>query len=59
MAACVNCPAGILNRIDETILFKPVMLEEITTTVNFLVAGLNKRFADRRVCGGSLATRTP
>ncbi len=38
-----------LNRIDETILFKPLTLEEITTIVNLLLADLNKRLADRRV----------
>ncbi|MDP3070523.1 MAG: ATP-dependent chaperone ClpB [Opitutaceae bacterium] len=38
-----------LNRIDETILFKPLTLEEITIIVNLLLADLNKRLADRRV----------
>ena len=38
-----------LNRIDETILFKPLTLEEITTIVELLMADLNKRLADRRV----------
>jgi ATP-dependent Clp protease ATP-binding subunit ClpB len=38
-----------LNRIDETILFKPLTLEEITTIVDLLMADLNKRLADRRV----------
>ena len=38
-----------LNRIDETILFKPLTLEEITTIVDLLLADLNKRLADRRV----------
>ena len=38
-----------LNRIDETILFKPLTLEEITSIVNLLLADLNKRLADRRV----------
>ncbi|MFT3869250.1 MAG: ATP-dependent chaperone ClpB [Nibricoccus sp.] len=38
-----------LNRIDETILFKPLTLEEITKIVDLLVADLNKRLADRRV----------
>ena len=38
-----------LNRIDETILFKPPTLEEITRIVDLLVAGLNKRLAERRV----------
>ncbi|HEU5080245.1 MAG TPA: ATP-dependent chaperone ClpB [Opitutaceae bacterium] len=38
-----------LNRIDETILFKPLTLEEITKIVDLLVADLNKRMADRRI----------
>jgi ATP-dependent Clp protease ATP-binding subunit ClpB len=38
-----------LNRIDETILFKPLTLEEITKIVELLVADLNKRLAERRV----------
>ncbi len=38
-----------LNRVDETILFKPLTLEEITTIVDLLLADLNKRLAERRV----------
>jgi ATP-dependent Clp protease ATP-binding subunit ClpB len=38
-----------LNRIDETILFKPLSLEEITKIVDLLLADLNKRLAERRV----------
>ncbi|MDR1282162.1 MAG: ATP-dependent chaperone ClpB [Opitutaceae bacterium] len=38
-----------LNRIDETILFKPLTLGEITRIVDLLLADLNKRLADRRV----------
>jgi ATP-dependent Clp protease ATP-binding subunit ClpB len=38
-----------LNRIDETILFKPLTLEEITKIVDLLVTDLNKRLAERRV----------
>ena len=38
-----------LNRIDETILFKPLTLDEITTIVDLLLADLNKRLADKRV----------
>jgi ATP-dependent Clp protease ATP-binding subunit ClpB len=38
-----------LNRIDETILFKPLTLEEITKIVDLLVADLNKRLVERRV----------
>jgi ATP-dependent Clp protease ATP-binding subunit ClpB len=38
-----------LNRIDETILFKPLTLDEITAILDLLLADLNKRLADRRV----------
>jgi ATP-dependent Clp protease ATP-binding subunit ClpB len=38
-----------LNRIDETILFKPLTLEEITSIVDLLMVDLNKRLADRRI----------
>ncbi len=38
-----------LNRIDETVLFKPLTLDEITRIVDLLVADLNKRLAERRV----------
>jgi ATP-dependent Clp protease ATP-binding subunit ClpB len=38
-----------LNRIDETILFKPLTLEEIETIVDLLLVDLNRRLADRRV----------
>jgi len=38
-----------LNRIDETILFKPLTLEEIEKIVDLLLADLNRRLADRRV----------
>ncbi len=38
-----------LNRIDETILFKPLTLEEITSIVDLLLADLNRRLAERRV----------
>ena len=38
-----------LNRIDDTVLFKPLTLEEITEIVNLLLSGLNKRLADRKV----------
>ncbi len=38
-----------LNRIDETILFKPLTLEEITNIVDLLMADLNERPADRCV----------
>ncbi|MDP2138571.1 MAG: ATP-dependent chaperone ClpB [Candidatus Didemnitutus sp.] len=38
-----------LNRIDETVLFKPLSLEEIEQIVDLLLADLNKRLAERRV----------
>jgi ATP-dependent Clp protease ATP-binding subunit ClpB len=38
-----------LNRVDETILFKPLTLEEITLIVDLLLADLNKRLTERRV----------
>jgi len=38
-----------LNRIDETILFKPLSLDEITRIVDLLMAGINARLADRRI----------
>ena len=38
-----------LNRIDDTVLFKPLSLEEITDIVDLLVFSLNKRLEDRKV----------
>jgi ATP-dependent Clp protease ATP-binding subunit ClpB len=38
-----------LNRVDETILFKPLTLEEIASIVDLLMIDLNKRLAERRV----------
>jgi len=38
-----------LNRIDETLLFKPLNLDEITRIVDLLLADLNARLADRRI----------
>jgi ATP-dependent Clp protease ATP-binding subunit ClpB len=38
-----------LNRVDETILFKPLTLEEIAKIVDLLLVDLNKRLKDRRV----------
>ncbi len=42
-----------LNRIDETILFKPLTLEEIGSIVDLLLVDLNHRLADQRVDGGA------
>jgi ATP-dependent Clp protease ATP-binding subunit ClpB len=38
-----------LNRIDETVLFKPLSLEEIESIVDLLIADINKRLAERHV----------
>jgi len=38
-----------LNRIDETVLFKPLSLEDIEKIVDLLIADVNKRLADKRV----------
>jgi ATP-dependent Clp protease ATP-binding subunit ClpB len=38
-----------LNRIDETVLFKPLTLEEIGQIVDLLLTDLNRRLAERRV----------
>ena len=38
-----------LNRIDETVMFKPLTLEEIGSIVDLLLVDLNKRLAERRV----------
>ena len=38
-----------LNRIDETILFRPLSLDELTHIVDLLLADLNKRLAEKRV----------
>ncbi len=38
-----------LNRVDETVLFKPLSLEEIEQIVGLLIADVNKRLADKRV----------
>ncbi len=41
-----------LNRIDDTVLFKPLSLEEITEIVELLLGALNKRLEDRKVTVG-------
>jgi ATP-dependent Clp protease ATP-binding subunit ClpB len=38
-----------LNRSDDTVLFKPLTLEETTRIVDLLLADLNSRLADRKV----------
>jgi ATP-dependent Clp protease ATP-binding subunit ClpB len=38
-----------LNRVDDTVLFKPLTVDEITRIVDLLVADLNARLADRRI----------
>jgi len=38
-----------LNRVEETVLFKPLTLNEITQIVDLLLDDLRKRLADRRI----------
>ena len=38
-----------LNRVDETVLFKPLTLEEIERIVDLQMEGLRRRLADRRI----------
>jgi ATP-dependent Clp protease ATP-binding subunit ClpB len=38
-----------LNRVDDTVLFKPLRLDEIEKIVDLLVADLRKRLADRKL----------
>ncbi|MEI6106956.1 MAG: ATP-dependent chaperone ClpB [Opitutae bacterium] len=38
-----------LNRVDETVLFKPLSLEEIEKIVGLLITDINRRLADKRV----------
>ena len=38
-----------LNRVDETVLFKPLRLEEIKQIVDLLVAKLRERLSDRKI----------
>ena len=38
-----------LNRVDDIVLFKPLSLEEITSIVDLLLLGLNKRLKNRKV----------
>jgi ATP-dependent Clp protease ATP-binding subunit ClpB len=38
-----------LNRVDETVLFKPLALEEIEKIVGLLIADINRRLAEKRV----------
>ena len=38
-----------LNRLDEIILFKPLTKENISGIVNLLIAGINRRLADREI----------
>jgi len=44
-----NFRPEFLNRIDDTVLFKPLTVEEITRIVDLLVADLNTRLADRGI----------
>jgi ATP-dependent Clp protease ATP-binding subunit ClpB len=38
-----------LNRVDDTVLFKPLRLDEIEKIVDLLMAGLRKRLIDRKI----------
>lgn len=38
-----------LNRLDDTILFKPLSLENIEAIVNLLIADVNRRLEDRKI----------
>ena len=38
-----------LNRLDDTVLFKPLSLEEITFIVTLLITEINERIKDRRI----------
>ena len=38
-----------LNRVDETVIFKPLMLEQIVSIVDLLVQRLQKRLDDRKI----------
>jgi ATP-dependent Clp protease ATP-binding subunit ClpB len=38
-----------LNRLDDTVLFKPLVLEEISRIVHLLLADINERLVDQRI----------
>ncbi|MEF2232095.1 MAG: type VI secretion system ATPase TssH, partial [Pseudodesulfovibrio sp.] len=38
-----------LNRVDETVLFRPLRLEQLMAIIDLLVAGLRERLADRKI----------
>jgi ATP-dependent Clp protease ATP-binding subunit ClpB len=38
-----------LNRVDETVLFRPLQLEQLMGIIDLLVAGLRERLADRKI----------
>jgi len=44
-----NFSSEFLNRFDETVLFKPLTMEELFTIVDLPLVDLNARRADRRV----------
>ena len=39
-----------LNRLDETILFKPLTKSDIRSIINLLLLDLNKRLSDKELC---------
>ena len=38
-----------LNRVDETVLFKPLQVDQLMMIIDLLVAGLRQRLADRKI----------
>ncbi|MDC0335696.1 ATP-dependent chaperone ClpB [Pseudodesulfovibrio sp.] len=38
-----------LNRVDETVLFRPLLLDQLVAIIDLLVAGLRERLADRKI----------
>ena len=42
-------PSGILNRLDETILFKPLTKDNIGGIIHLIIADLNRRLEDKQL----------
>ena len=45
----MNFRPEFLNRLDEIIMFKPLSKDNITGIIDLLIAGLNRRLADREL----------
>jgi ATP-dependent Clp protease ATP-binding subunit ClpB len=45
----IHCRPEFLNRVDDTVLFKPLRLEEIEKIIDLLLNELQKRLADRQI----------